>query len=187
MKNTLYLLLLAGLLFSSGATAQSDQKQIKETLTSYFTLLEKNEMIKSLDYLYPRFFEIVPRKQIEKSMNGVRNRGISFQSPLLTSLSDVIQVNQAKYALAAYTFKLLVKKKGKSEVALQDLASFFKQVYGNNNVSLDHANQQLVIQTKGEMYVINDPAYQGWKVLEKKKEEHKVLNKLLPKEVLEKL
>jgi hypothetical protein len=187
MKNILYPLLLAGLLLSQPTVAQDHPQQIKKTLKAYFELLEKGEMKKSLDYLYPRFFEVVPRAQIEKSMDDARTKSILVRSPQLLSLSNIITVNKSNYALATYQFKLFVKKAGADETALQNFASFFQQVYGKDNVSIDKANQQLVIQAKGEMFVINDPAYAGWKVLEKKKDSRMLLEKLLPQEVLKKL
>lgn len=187
MKNIFYPLLLVALFLNQQAVAQNHPQQIKKTLKAYFELLEKGDMKKSLDYLYPRFFEVVPRAQIEKSMNGDRAKSIRVQSSQLLNLSDIITVNKSNYALATYKFKLLVKKAGADETALQNFASFFQQVYGKDNVSIDKANQQLVIQAKGEMFVINDPAYTGWKVLEKKKDSNMLLEKLLPQEVLKKL
>lgn len=187
MKNILYPLLLASFFLSQTVVAQDNTQQIKKTLTTYFELLEKGKMKQSLDYLYPRFFEVVSRAQIEKTMDNPRTRDIVIQSPQLLDLSDIITVNQSRYALAKYQFKLLIKKAGANETTLENFASFFRQVYGNNKVSIDKASQQLIIQAKGEMFVINDPAYSGWKVLEKKKDNRMLLEKLLPKEVLKKL
>lgn len=187
MKKTVFTLFFVTLFLSNQAFSQNDQTEIKKTMKAYFALLEKNDLKSSLDYLYPRFFEVVPKEKIIASMEASKNSEINIRSPKLTKLSEIIKVNQAKYALASYAFKLVIKRGKENAGKLEGVASFFKGAYGDKNVTIDRANHQLIINAKGEMYMINDPAYKGWKVLEKKKNDRLILDKLLPKEVLKKL
>ena len=55
------------------------------------------------------------------------------------------------------------------------------------NVTLDVEKRAFSIDMVSAAYVINNPAYDGWKFLERKKELSPLLEKMLPKKVLKKL
>ena len=63
MKQKFTLLLLA-ISLSINVFAQTDKKEITTTFNAYKTTLDSLQLEKSMDYIYPKLYEIIPKEQL---------------------------------------------------------------------------------------------------------------------------
>lgn len=182
--------LLISFLIVTNLSAQ-DKEVISQEVGKYFETLKAKDVKASLEYIYPKIFEIAPKGKIEQSMNETFNDPtleLNFKDLAIGTVSDVIVQDGVKYALIAYSYKMTIK-------SLEDLGKDFEKqllgtyidMYGKNNVEYDKKTKTYSIAVTTSMYAINSPKYSGWKFLENKKGMEIILQKLIPESVTEQL
>lgn len=187
--NKVYFLCL--FLFTQTAVfAQSDAEEIKQTVVEYMAIVENKEYQKTMDYLYPKLFEIVPKSLMEETLKKQAEDTdlvIELQNSAIQKISKVLLVDGVKYALVDYTFLMTMIIPEEDKEGLETMKVLFEAHYGKKNVVLDTDKRAFDINVSSAAYLIRDPQYKGWKFLERKKEMLPLLEKMLPKKVLKKL
>jgi hypothetical protein len=186
-------------MLSSTAFGQTEKDEIRRTFETYFKAVQEKDNRTTLDYIYPKLFDMYPRERMLESMDRMKEDTttiINFGRGSITSISDKLEVEGIHYALVKYAFRMTMVMNGSSDEAGTDGEDFnsaeatyemLKETYGDKNVTFDPENRKLDIQVANEMYAIKDPAYKDWKFLEKKENMMPILQKLLPRDVLKKL
>jgi hypothetical protein len=170
--------------------AQTDVAAIKQTVLEYMEIVEDKNYLKTMDYLYPKLFDIVPRSKIEESLRKQLEETkiqVEVKNSKVEAVSKVLLVKEVKYALVDYSFLMIMIIPEEEKDGLEAMLAIFKSNYGEENVSLDVEKRAFNIEMLSAAYVINDPEYNGWKFLERKKELLPLLENMLPKKVLRKL
>ena len=180
-------------------SAQTDNTDIQKNFEDYFKAVEQSNYPKVVDYLYPKLFDIAPKEAMLQAMKEISvdtSVIITIHSPVIKNISKTFVLDKVKYAFIKYSFrKTMLFKNNHSDANIQndgrlDVADFtyklLKGQYGEENVTFDREKSTVNILSNSEMYAINDPAYPGWKFLEKKEEMQPILEQLLPKKVLKK-
>lgn len=193
--------LLPATMLTGTTFGQTDKDEIKKAFEVYFQTVEQKNNAKTLDYLYPKLFEHFPKNKMLQAMNRMKSDTTmitTVQNPSVANISETMDVDGIKYALIKYTFQMTMtlivtqeesdsdepeEEENPAEFAYEML----KEKYGEENVVYDRDNNKLDTNVTNEMYAIHDPAYAGWKFLEKKDSMKPILEKLLPKSVLKKL
>jgi len=191
MKNVLVFFLLTGML-TPAAFGQTDSEEIKKSFARYFHTLEQKDNAKTLDYIYPKLFDHYPKDRILLAMDKMKadtTSSVTMENAAVTNVSETLQVDGIKYAVVNYTIKMTM-----TFIATEDEANpadltyeMLKEEYGDQNIVYDRENSKIEVNVANEVYAINDPAYSGWKFLEKKENMKPVLEQLLPKKVMSKL
>jgi len=188
MKQKFTLLLLA-IALSINVFAQTDKKEITNTFNAYKTTLDSLQLEKSMDYIYPKLYEIVPKEQLVAAFKKTfsdTNLKIKFSNIKLKSISETINFNKVKYALISYSFSMDFTFNEK--YSIEQIYTVYQQKYGKNNVQKNDKTRTINIQMDKLFYAINDPKYGDfWRFLEKNVSQKKMLEKLIPKEIIEKL
>lgn len=197
MKLTILILLTFFTLTTT--SAQTDKADIQKTLEVYLKAVEQKDYTTVVDYLYPKLFNIAPKKmmlQAMAEMSNDTNITITMHSSIIKNISKTYLLDNVKYLLVKYSFKMtMLLKNNISDANVRDdgsmdVADFtyklMKGKYGEHNITFDKAKSEIEIFINNEMYAINDPAYPGWKFLEKKDEMQPLLQQILPKKVLKK-
>lgn len=179
--------------------AQTDNADIQKTFEDYFKAVEQSNYPKVVDYLYPKLFDIAPKEAMLQAMEEMTtdtNVTIKLHSAVVKKISKTFVLDKIKYAVVKHSFKMtMLFKNNNSDANIKedgslDVADFtfklLKGKYGEENVALDKEKSIIEVFSNSEMYAINDPAYPGWKFLEKKEEMQSLLEQLLPKKVLKK-
>jgi hypothetical protein len=172
------------------AFAQTDVEAIKETVMTYMEVVENKDYQKTMDYLYPKLFDFVPRSMMEEALKKQEEEieiQVELKNSTIQKVSKVLVVEGVKYALVDYSFLMIMIIPEKDKEGLETMQVLFESNYGKKNVSLDIEKRAFSINMVSAAYVINDPEYDGWKFLERKKELFSLLEKMLPKKVLKKL
>src|SRR5688572_10887304 len=189
-------------LFIIGAYGQSGKDEVKSTFHDYFNTVMQQENEKTLEYIYPKLFDIIPKDKMLDIMNKTKadtTTRVVLIEPSITSISETTKIEATEYVVIQYSFKMImtfpkhaepvVEEETDSEPeedsdAIDFTFEIFKEKYGEKNVRIDRENSTLEAKASNEMYGIRDPAYSGWKFLEKKDSMKPILEKLLPKKIL---
>jgi len=195
MKQKIFLFLFLALLTAANF-AQTDAEDIKKTVQNYFQAVEQKDYVQFLDFIYPEIFDKYSKEEILKSLKEEQNDSsfvYSIENTKIENISQVIEVNGVKYALVTYSYKLIFifdEKENEPEEAqkldIQMMLSVYRQIYGEEKVEYDEKNHKFIIIDTQKMYAIKTPEYQGWKFLEKTKDDES-MKIFLPEQVLTQL
>lgn len=189
-------------LFIIGAYGQSDKDEVKSTFHDYFNTVMQQENEKTLGYIYPKLFDIIPKEKMLDIMNKTKadtSTRVALAEPAITSISETTKIEETAYVVIQYTFKMTMtfpkapepdeeeevdSEPEENSDPIDFTFEMLKEKYGEKNVKIDRENSTLEAKASNEMFGIHDPAYSGWKFLEKKDSMKPILEKLLPKKVL---
>lgn len=190
MRKHLLLLLLG--FVTAAAFAQNEEAEIRLAFTEYFKIVAAKNNDATLDYMYPKMFEIIPRDGMKTMMDEMyadTAMVINFADYKLHSVSPVVTDGAEKFALAKYSFNMLIKinpAPGDEPVDPENYLSTFEMAYGKGNASYNKSTQIYTVKAEREMFAISGPSYTGWKFIENKKAGKMLLEKLLPKKIIKK-
>lgn len=197
-----FLLILA---FNSFLVAQDIDEELKNELESYFKTLQAKDVDKTLDYMYPKMFEIAPREMLKSSMETMYEDSemeIGFSNSEFTSMEKILYKGEESFATVDYSFEMTMKifslvqdkTTEEEEIAMQEesfdefamIHSMYNEQFGIENVQADKENGSFVIKKNSKMLAVKGPEH-GWKFLEVKLEMMPMMQNILPKEIIEAL
>jgi len=196
MKKTLLLFsvfLSANFLFAQDDAAKTE---IKTAFDGYFATLKSKDNTAAMDYIYPKLFDMVPKQMMIELMDQMyadTTMEIWFDNPQLQDISEIVKVEDGRYALVSYSFQMYIKllevdeTEGEEESVIAMTHSMYNQMFGVENVKLLEGENTFSIFTENKLISINDELTEGWKFLEKNETMAPLLQQILPAEVLEKL
>ena len=198
MMKALLIFLLTSLITNTGF-GQMNKDEIKLTFEKYFESVEQKENEKTLEYIYPKLFEIYPKNKMLDAMNKKKadtTTDITISNDSIINISETFELEGIKYALIKYSFKMTMKfSETKNETESSENEDFnkaelsyelLKEVYGEKNTIYNKENSTIYINVSNEMFAIKNPSYNDWKFLENKENMKPILEKLLPKKILKK-
>lgn len=179
MKN-LKLVTLA-MILSLGAFAQS-QKDVRNLLDEYETAMVDRQWAKSLDYVYPAMFEVVPREMMEQAIattfNDTSVVRMGFKSMELLEVSDVYEEDELSYSFADYSMVMTMTLIGeKTDEEIETFRSAMAGQFGEDNVSVD--GKTLYITADNRMAVIRKTGEEKLYMLELKEELMQIMSSFM--------
>lgn len=187
------------------AEAKSDNsstESVIEATKSMFQATADKDFDKLLNYMNPNIFEIVSRDMmkmaLEKAMNDESMDGMSMKLLDVKEKSEPYVHEGVTYQLMSYSMKMSMdlatfEEEEEEEPADDEFNStdfmldIFKAQYGDDAVQFDEAKNTIHITTEKDIYATNDPAYSGWKFIEKDDSKKAFLKKIIPEPVFKKL
>src|SRR5262245_8999014 len=116
--STSLLTFLLTTVFIIGAYGQSDKEEVKSIFHDYFKSVMQKENEKSLDYIYPKLFDVIPKSKMLDIMNKTKadtSTQVTLAEPSITRISETLQVDATDYVLIRYTFKMKMSFTGKKK------------------------------------------------------------------------
>ena len=177
--------------------AQDYKENIKSEFTEYLNSLINMEFEKSFEYITPEFFEIVPKSQMIKLMEQTFNNptmDIEIKNPKILTVNDSEKIENKYYSLLTYSNQMNLKiiseeeeteDEKKMRINLTKLS--FEQNFGSENVQYNEKTEFFEIQSQKDVYGISENGETNWKFLVLEKDSKIILDKILPKELAEKI
>jgi len=165
--------------------------EIKTACEEYMKVVEAKDVEGTMDFMHPKMFEMVPRKALSQMMTESLNdeeNPINFSDSKILGVSDVIEEEGLKYALADYSFVMqmpITEKDFEDKEGLEFMMGMFESMYGEENIKLNEEIKAFEISVTNQMFVIEGK--EGWKFLENKESMAPVLEMIIPKKVMKKL
>ena len=161
--------LLLGLLLTSGLFAQSSKDQISSTLTTYFKLVEEQNVSEFLDYVHPQLIGMMGREMFEQQYEAffnAPNLNMTMENIKADKISDVFEHETGKFAMVSYSFKMtLVMKPDQDETAGNLIFETYKKQFGEENVTMEKQGTYIVNGSR-ELFACQQEGFDGWKLLD---------------------
>jgi hypothetical protein len=155
-----YFLFLFFFSFGVMANAQTTDPVFNKRLSEYIDISRDLKIDLLLNYMYPRIFEIAPRKDLKAALEGAyHNESISIKlDSVITGKVDPIS-KFSKGAFTRFEYKAVMtvqllgeNMEGKADAVLQN----FKLKFGEKNVSYDNDTKLFRIRQHKEALAIKD-------------------------------
>lgn len=172
------------------------QDDLRSSLEEYLKIAETKNTEKTLDFMYPKFFEIFPREAMSKALNQSFNDPsleIMLKNSKIISIEEPKQIDTLTFSKVKYSFEMSLKYIETPENPLPDdetlniTFNIFKNMYGDDKVKLDNSAKKFEIFTQKEMLMLKSKSVESWKVLGLEKNLMPILEKILPAKIIEKL
>lgn len=185
--------------------AQDELPELRATLTGYFDAISNPANPAVLDHIYPKLFDHYPRPMLEASISAIDDDSstlITLQDMKIEKIAKVLTLDGIQYTLVDYGYEMKLVLFEEEDLSLdeedmEDLGidvsvaemtyGILKGQYGDKNTRFNPETGTIDVHIDAQLYAILDPAYPGWKFLEKKDSLKEVLALLLPEKVLQKL
>jgi hypothetical protein len=169
---------------------------LEQRLTEFMKLNDEMNLEKIMDFIYPKLFDIAPRKDILQAMkDGFDNEEVKIEMDSLKvdKIYPVFEIDKGSYAKVTYSMVMVMKVKNTKDSAdVNDNAqnelikATMSEKYGVENVRMNDATGVIKIRTASPMVAVKDALAKEWCFVNLN-EEDPMINKLFSKEVLDKL
>ena len=171
---------------------------IEKTFLEFFDATKEKDVVRIVDYMYPKLFELVPKDILIQTMEESMEKelgGITFYEEKIDSISAEIIIDDSRFAVIDYRFFMSMDvEQYKPEEAgdstnLIDVIEFtmemLKLTHGEENVNLDETGSKIDINVITKAFAIQSNTDPSWKFIEYKPESLDFMKQILPKEALE--
>lgn len=177
--------------------AQDYKQNIEGEFTEYLNSIVNMEFEKSMGYITPEFFEIVPKSQMIQVMEQTFNNptmDFEIKNPKILAINDFQKIEDKYYTLLTYSNQMDIKMRSEEEetedekkMRLNLTKTAFEQTFGLDNVKYNEETEFFEIQSQKDVYAISINGETDWKFLVIEKNQKMILEKILPKELSEKI
>lgn len=146
---------------------------------------------KIMDYTYPKLFTIAPRaamkEQLEKTFNNESIK-VELDSLKATKIHPEFTVEENKYAKINYSMlmRMHIKSAESGTSQMDFIVASLKEKYGEDKVSVNESGV-IKINMTSNMVAIKEKSAKEWTFINLNAEDKQLMDKLLSKEVQDKL
>ena len=175
---------LIGIFCLLSLTVQAQKAAIEQTVKDYFSLMQEQKISEALDAEHPDLLNMVGKetylKQYEQMLNDA-NMKVSFGTMTIIEVSDIKAHDTSKYALLNYQFvmhyELLQKEAQTRDIVANTLKAQFGEGYSREG-------DKVTVTANREMFVVTEPDFEGWRILDYEKGMRMLLVNIIPEVVL---
>jgi len=193
--------LLAFLLLtiSTVAFSQDYKKEIEKQFLEYNNLIVKRNFEKSMDFVPEEFFNIIPKDQMvlvmEKTFNNP-DMDFELKEPKIIEIAESQKIENKFYSLVNYSSPMKMKFKNNDQkeetekehkLRMNMIKLSLEQTFGSDKVRYDEKTEIFEINAQKQAYAISKNGKTDWKFLVIEKKQKFILEKLLPKQLVEKI
>jgi hypothetical protein len=177
------------LVFGMGLTALAqNQKEVSQLLADYEKAMVERQWVKSLDYVYPALFDVVPREMMEEAIkttfNDTADIQMGFESMELLEVSDIYEEDEMSYSFAEYVMVMTMTTAGeKSDEDMNTLKAAIAMQFGEENVNVEE--NTLFITANNRMAVIRKTGEEKLYMLEIKPELKQIMESFMSEEFMQ--
>jgi hypothetical protein len=186
MLRSVLIVLVSIITFTSyGQTYKND---VKAQFLEYTELLMNKEYAKSIEYLNPAFFKVIPKAQLLKVMEQLYNNpefDFELERPTLESVQDKKTIEGNDYVKFGYANYLKMRFKSEDGKASDTtmIKNALEQQFGQGHVSYDLQTgfYRVLVYKK---VIANSADNKKWTFVVIEEKQKPILEKILPKELL---
>ena len=177
--------------------AQDYKKNVQKRFDEYYSLIKNNKIDEAVEYIPDEFFDVIPKAQMITALKSVMNNpelNYKILDYQIVELKDKKLIGSKYYVLLTYTSKMimgfkqldsLTSEKKKTQLSLIKLS--LANTFGTDNVKLDDTTNFFNIVTRKKSCGISADGLNGWKFVNIEPRQRLLLDKVLPKEIVETL
>ncbi|SDR71459.1 hypothetical protein [Christiangramia echinicola] len=195
-KIILLLILVSNLTF--GQTNESYKENLNKDFVEYNDLILKQEFEKSMDYMLPKFFEIIPKNQMVLLMKQVYNNPdleFKMDKPKNIVYGEPKKIEEKYYSEITYLYDMQMRFNNIEESENPEQNELNKNLtklslektFGAGNVNFNEETEFYEIQSNKNAIGISENGTSDWKFVVVEPKQKFILEKILPQELTEKL
>jgi hypothetical protein len=175
------------MVLSLGVFAQN-QQEVSDLLDEYEKAMVARQWTKSLDYVYPSLFDILPRDLMEQSIattfNDTSVVRMGFERMELLEVSEVFEEEGLRYSFADYSMIMtMTSVSDNSDEQLEMLKNTLAMQFGEENIRVD--GKTLYITSTNKMAVIRKKGEENLYMLELKPEMKEMIQSFMSEEFMQ--
>jgi predicted RND superfamily exporter protein len=197
MKRILILLILISNL-TFGQEVEKYEENLNRDFIEYNDLILKQEFDKSMDYMLPEFFEIIPRNQMVLLMKQVYNNPdleFKMDKPKDIDYGKPEKIEEKYYSEITYSYDIKMKFNNVEKTEDEEQNELNKNLtkltlektFGSGNVIFNEETEFYEIHSVKNAFGISENGTSDWKFVVVEPKQKFILEKILPKELTEKL
>ncbi|MES2448681.1 MAG: hypothetical protein V4546_15940 [Bacteroidota bacterium] len=197
MKRILILLLLVSK-FTFGQTDENYKENLNKDFIEYNDLILKQEFEKAMNFMLPIFFEIIPKNQMILLMKQVYNNpDLEFKAdkPKDIEYGKPKKIEENYYSKITYSYDIKMKFNNAEESEDEDRRKLnenliklaLEKTFGSGNVKFNEKTKFYEIHSIKNAFGISENGTSDWKFVVVEPKQKFILEKILPKELTEKL
>ncbi len=183
------------LIVSITTEAQAYKESIRTDFGRYLNTIERGDFEKSVEYITPEFFDILPKADMIKMMEqAFNNPDIQFnlRDEKILNVGDSREIEGKYYATLQYSNMMDMKikdgDKGKSseEKQMNDsiMKAAFNKKFGAENVSFKSETDVYEIYVEKDVWAISANGKTDWKFLVVEDDQEMILKQILPEALI---
>jgi|TARA_B110000285_G_C14990061_1_gene545852 hypothetical protein len=167
---------------------------IENDFNQYLESIVNKEFEKSMEYVYPEFFDILTKEQMIKEMEQVSDNEemeVEFENPEILNIGKSFEVEEQFYSKLKYSNMMNIKIFGEEEEIEEDKKArissakgLFEQIFGSKNVGYNSKTDFFEIYVEKEVIAKSKNGKSDWKFLVIEERQKLILEKFVPKKVL---
>lgn len=197
MKRILILLILISKL-TFGQEVEKYEEYLNKDFIEYNDLILKQKFDKSMDFMLPEFFEIIPRNQMVLLMKQVYNNPeleFKMDKPKDIDYGKPEKIEGKYYSEITYSYDIKMKFHSVEKIEDEEQNELDKNLtklslektFGSGNVIFNEETEFYEIHSIKNAIGISENGTSDWKFLIVEPKQKFILEKILPKELTEKL
>lgn len=156
---------------------------------AFSRLVVENKMEAGVDYMNPRFFEIIPKDQFLKMMKATINNPfleMKLSLPTIKEIGEVLNIENTDYVKIKVLGPFKMKVKDLETDEIQEFQDELETTHGKENVSYDKETGFFVINATKEVIGSSMDGKKNWKFVEVDSPDMKNrLKRIVPAEILD--
>jgi hypothetical protein len=197
MKRILILLILvSNLTFSQ--TNENYKENLNKDFVEYNDLILKQDFEKSMDYMLPDFFEIIPKNQMVMLMKQVYNNPdleFKMDKPKDIEYGEPKKIEKKYYSEITYSYDIKMKfnnieeseDEEQNELTRNLTKLQLEKTFGSGNAKFNKETEFYEIHSIKNAFGISENGTSDWKFVVVESKQKFILEKILPKELTEKI
>lgn len=197
MKRILILLLLVSN-FKFGQTDENYKEKLNKDFIEYNDLILKQEFEKAMNFMLPKLFEIIPKNQMILLMKQVYNNpDLEFKAdkPKDIEYGKPKKIDKNYYSKIIYSYDIKMKFNNTEESEDEDRRKLnenlikltLEKTFGSGNVKFNDKTEFYEIHSIKNAFGVSENGTSDWKFVVVEPKQKFILEKILPKELSEKL
>ncbi len=197
MKRILFLLIIISNL-TFGQESDKYKKNLNNDFIEYNDLILKQEFEKSMDFMLPEFFEIIPKNQMILLMKQVyKNPDLEFEAnkPKDIEYGKLKKIEEKYYSEITYSYDIKMKfnnveeseDEEKNELNKNLMKLTLEKTFGSGNVHFNKETEFYEIHSIKNAFGISKNGISDWKFVVVEPKQKFILEKILPIELTENL
>src|SRR5690554_6720833 len=181
-----------------GQTNENYQENLNKDFVEYNDLILKQEFEKSMEYMLPDFFEIIPKNQMIMLMKQVYNNPdleFKMDKPKNITYGEPKKIEEQYYSEITYSYDIQMKFKNIEESDDEEQNGLtrnltklqLEKTFGSGNVKFNKETEFYEIHSVKNAFGISENGTSDWKFVVVEPKQKFILEKILPKELTEKI
>lgn len=185
------------LILSTSAFSQEYKTTIDKRFKEFNDLIITGEYSKSMNYIPDMFFEVVSKDQLIETFEQIMNNEkieVQLLDFKITNIQDSKKIDSTYYVLLNYTSKIKMRFKISETETLEEQKTKLNTIknslinsFGSNNVNLDESTGFFTLTPSKKSCAISKDGLNDWKFINIEKNQMLIMEKILPKEILDTL